>query len=128
MNRFLWDLSTSQSWYTLEHTKTLAEIGAYVAALVFFIYKVLAGYLITGLSLKVTCNRVHSDNPANDHLSISATAKKGKTGTLRLHDAQARITVAGAAPQILELDGIERLTFKPDTTKWSGKKDILENG
>ena len=121
MNPFSWDFSRSQSRYTLEHIKALMEIGAYVAALVFFIYKVLTGYLITGLSLKVECVRVHSDDPACDQLSITATAKKGKTGTLRLHDAQARVTVVGHAPQILDLAGIERLTFKPDITKWPGK-------
>jgi hypothetical protein len=121
MNPLLWGLPTSQRWYTLEHIKTVVEISAYAAVLAFFIYKVLAGYVVTGLSVKVACDRARSANPANDHLSICAAAKKGKTGTLRLHDAQARITVVGAAPQIVELVGIERQKIGRGAKRWHVK-------
>jgi hypothetical protein len=121
MAPFLCYFPVSRGWWTLENARTLAEICAYAAALVFFIYKALAGYLVTDLRLKVECKRTHTDDPTTDRLSISATAKKGQKGLLKLHDAQARVSVVGTVPQILELTGIERLTFCKDTDKWPGK-------
>lgn len=118
----LWSssLSASQSWFTLDHIKSLVELGAYAAALAFFAYKALAGYFITGLSLSVGCTRVRTDHLDKDFLCICATLKKSETGSLALHDAQVRITVVGSTPQTLDLVGIERLTFGPDDSKWPG--------
>ncbi len=105
---------------TLDHTKTVIEILAYGAALVFFLYKAIAGYLITQMGLTIACKRAHSITAGNDHLAVVATLKKGKTGTLRLHDAQARLTLPTGSLPLIELIGVERLTFVKDKLKWPG--------
>ena len=118
-----------QSWWTIDYLKTLFEMAALVAALLFFIYKVIAGYLITGMALTISCKRAHG-SPGHDHLAVVATLKKGKTGTLRLHDARARIISFGTAPhipprtQIKEMIGVERLAFVKDKPKWPWIKTI----
>jgi hypothetical protein len=103
---------------TLDHTKTVIEILAYGAALAFFLYKAIAGYLITQMALTIACKRAHATTPGDDHLAVVATLKKGKTGTLRLHDAQARLTLPTGSLPPIELIGIERLTFVKDKLKW----------
>ena len=105
---------------TLDHTKAVVEILAYAAALVFFLYKAIAGYLVTQMGLAIACKRVHSTTAGNDHLAVVATLKKGKTGTLRLHDAQARFTIPTGSLPPIELIGVERLTFAKDKLKWPG--------
>lgn len=103
---------------TLDHTKTVIEILAYGAALAFFLYKAIAGYLITQMGLTIACKRAHSTAAGTDHLAAVATLKKGKTGTLRLHDAQARLTLPTGSLPPIELIGVERLTFVKDKLKW----------
>jgi hypothetical protein len=105
---------------TFDHAKTVIEILAYGAALVFFLYKAIAGYLITQMGLTIACKRAHSTTAGNDHLAVVATLKKGKTGTLRLHDAQARLTLPTGSLPPIELIGVERLTFVVDRVKWPG--------
>jgi len=125
MGPFFHVVPACQCWWTLDRIKTLAEIAAYGAALVFFIYKACAGYLITELSLTIVCIRAHcSSDTQRDDLCAAATVKKGEKGTLRLHDAQARVTEVRAnpaPPTILDLIGVERLSFQPDRTKWPKK-------
>lgn len=110
------------SWWTIEHVKTLFEVAAYVAALIFFVYKAGTGYMITEMALTISCKRARCSR-SDDHLAVVATLKKGKKGTLRLHDAQARIISLGAPPhtQIEDLISVERLTFRKDSTKWPWK-------
>jgi hypothetical protein len=100
----------------------LFEIAAYTAAFIFFVYKVVVGNLITQMALTISCKRARS-SPADDHLAVVATLKKGKTGTIELHDVQARITSLGTPPQTWTMDlvGVERLTFRTDIVKWPGK-------
>lgn len=77
----------------VEIVKNCVEISAYVAALLFFIYKVYAGYLITDMSIAMDCERKKSSTKQDrDNLSISVALKKGERGGCELHDAQVRVT------------------------------------
>ena len=53
------------------------QLVAWVAAALFFGYKILSGYLITDLSLKMSCERKHNAGEL-DYLSVTVTAKNAK--------------------------------------------------
>jgi hypothetical protein len=98
-----------------EALKAWAECVAYASAGVFLIFKVLSGYFITDLSLKIDCERFSSGN--RDILSVTANLKKGEKGTIRIHDARVRLskideTVLNEKPMI----GIYRLSFNTDAS------------
>lgn len=83
------------------------QLFAWAAAALFFGYKLLLGYLITDLSLKVSCERRHKEGDL-DYLSVTVTAKKSERGAIKLDDAKAR--VRGLTPDNpRELFGIHRL-------------------
>jgi hypothetical protein len=81
--------------------KGFFEIWAYIAAVVFFGYKVLAGYFLIDLGISVDCERKRKPGSENkDYLGISVALKKGERAGLVLHDAQVRVTSC-TSPQVL---------------------------
>jgi len=91
---------------TLPDTKDMGPIFALVGAVLFFLYKLAAGYLTGNTSLRLTCVRAPSKSqPGMDHLGIIAVVKRGAGSTLKLHDARARVTYAQgqALPETREL-------------------------
>jgi hypothetical protein len=97
----------------LEVAKTIAETAAYVAGFLFFVYKALTGYLIVNVSVSGTTDRARATEK-EDNLTISATLKKGKNGSVDLHDARARVsyeTTEGTRAKEVSFIGIERLSF-----------------
>jgi hypothetical protein len=108
--------------FTLEYLRTHGEVAkvwaecfAYVSAGAFLIYKVLSGYFITDLSLKICCERF---TPADvDNLSVTATLKKGEKAAIRIHDARVRISNAvGTILHEKALIGTHRLSFNTDAS------------
>jgi len=100
-------------WISLDIVKKLAEIGAYLSALGFFIYKALAGYNIVNVAISVHVDRRGRDTN-NDDLAIAVTLRKGGHGSLKLHDARVRVTWPSGEVE-LPLIGIERLSFTTDS-------------
>lgn len=96
---------------SLDVTKTVAEIIAYLSAAAFFIYKAIAGYLIVNVSVSGTIDRVRA-NDTEDHLTVAATVKKGSNGSVELHDARARASYGDNKTKDMPFVGIERLSFK----------------
>jgi hypothetical protein len=98
-----------------ETAKVWAECIAYGSAGSFLIYKVLSGYFITDLSLKISCERFTSAD--TESLSVTASLKKGEKGTIRIHDARVRLTDAvGAALHEKTMIGIHRLSFNTEAS------------
>ena len=96
-----------------EIAKTWSEVAAYSSAGLFLVYKLLSGYFITDLSLKIGCERFAPDS--TDHLAVTAFLKKGDKGAIRIHDARVRITdTGGAFIDEQAMVGIERLSFNTD--------------
>jgi hypothetical protein len=96
-----------------EVAKVWAECFAYVSGGAFLIYKVLSGYFLTDLSLKISCERFTLAGV--DNLSVTATVKKGDKGAIRIHDARVRITDAvGTILHEKALIGTNRLSFNTD--------------
>jgi len=83
------------------------QLAAWLAALFFFGYKLLTGYLITDMSVKIACERKHK-NEKMDYLAIAVTIKKGERGGVQIHDGQAWVrSLPGVTP--VELIGIRRM-------------------
>jgi hypothetical protein len=91
---------------------TATEVAACAAA--FFAYKAIAGYFYVQMSLSVSSDRVRT-HPDKDILVVVAKLKKGDRGSVRLHDAQARITYDGQS-QAVSFVGIHRLSVTTDRT------------
>jgi hypothetical protein len=100
-------------WISLDVVKKLAEIGAYLGALGFFIYKARAGYNIVNVAISVHVDR-RGRNKDSDDLAIAITVRKGGHGSLKVHDARVRITWPSGEVE-LPLIGIERLSFATDS-------------
>lgn len=81
---------------TLTQAKDLGQIVAWFAAALFFLYKIISGYLIGSTSLRVSCVRGRVESKSEtDYLSLVATVKRGSGSTLVLLHARARVTYAG---------------------------------
>ena len=75
-------------------TKPYVEMFAYLAAGIFFLYKLLTGYLMTNLSIALSTSRQHS-TPEQDYLVVSVALTKGDRGSVKLHDCQVKISWTG---------------------------------
>lgn len=97
-----------------ETLKVWAEFVAYSSAGVFLIYKVLSGYFITDLSMRISCERFARES-GTDYVAVTATLKKGDKGTIRIHDAKVRITNNdGKVMDEQHMRGVDRLSFTTD--------------
>lgn len=110
---------------TPEDIKAIAETVALASAALFFIYKLVAGYLYVELSVALTTTRTHID-PANDLLVITAKLKKGSRGSIRIHDAQARVVYDGTV-KLVQFIGIHRLSYVSGKLGSTDRKSINWN-
>lgn len=98
-----------------EILKNWTEAFAWACAGGFFVYKAISGYLISNLTLSISCRRKRSKpaSGASDYLVVSANVKKGERGAVSLHDLSAHVspTVPGEADS-KQLAGIRRLTSR----------------
>lgn len=101
---------------TPENVKAIAETAALCSAAIYFIYKAVYGYLYVEMSLSLAVERAHKDD-YTDWVIVMAKIKKGCRGSVRIHDAQARITY-GSATQCVQFVGFHRLSY---TTELMGK-------
>ena len=79
----------------VENIKDIAQIVALLGAGIFFIYKMITGYLRVNLSLAIECQRQKSVVGGADDLVVSLKLQKGPTGSVTLHDAQVRVSYEG---------------------------------
>jgi hypothetical protein len=93
--------------------KTLVEIFAFFSAGLFFTYKAIAGYFTYNVLLSLKVDRYpHQTNEILDNLVVLVLLEKGDSGTIAIHDAQARISYSPhESPKIISLIGIDRLSY-----------------
>lgn len=97
---------------------------AYLAAGIFFLYKMLAGYFMTNLSVTLTTARQHLTSE-RDHLAVSVELAKGDRGTVRLHDCQVRISWKGDPPIIKPLIGTDRRSKNTERFAEKLKRNVV---
>jgi hypothetical protein len=103
---------------TPEDVKAIAETVALGCAAVFFIYKFVSGYLYVDMSLSIALDRSRKD-VSTDWIVVTATIKKGSRGSVRIHDAQARVSYDGRT-QLMQFVGFHRLSY---ATEMLGKME-----
>lgn len=86
------------------------EVIALLSAAIFFTYKLITGYFRLNLSIAATCHRQKLADTNMDVLVITIFLEKGTEGSLRLHDAQAKITTSGRA-EFFDFPGIRRSAY-----------------
>jgi hypothetical protein len=98
---------------TAEDTKAIAETVALTCAAVFFLWKVISGYLHVELGLSISSSRTPQLN-GNDLLVVTAKLNKGARGSVRLHDVQVRLTFDGTV-LTKPLIGFHRQSYRTET-------------
>ncbi|MEO6734428.1 MAG: hypothetical protein ABIN01_24620 [Ferruginibacter sp.] len=73
-----------------EDFKTLFTIIASASAALFFIWKIVAGWLVVNVQISIEVER-QSDTKENDLLSFKLIFIKGNTDTLQIKDVKARV-------------------------------------
>lgn len=91
----------------------LSQILAFLAAAGFFGYRVLSGFFVTNVSLRVECVRTRK-NANIDFLAVRVTVEKGDQGVLHVHDARVHVTPASGAEQERSLLVVERAVHRRD--------------
>ena len=110
--------------WTLSNVKTFFEIAAYLAAAFFFLYKVVSGYLITNMSVRIGCNR-QSLEGTSDLLAVTLTLLKGNLGSVRIHDVVVRSNVC-RIPEMTDFrKQLWRLGYKTNTQEAGHPLKIL---
>jgi hypothetical protein len=98
---------------TADIARGLAETFAFVSAGLFFLYKAISGYLVSNLTLSLSCERKFSGDNNLDYLLVTTLVKKGDRGAVILHDAEARVSPSSTAnSEVKKLSGIIRLSFR----------------
>jgi len=80
-------------WQTVSGpVKNWGQMAAWIAAALFFGYKIFSGYFITNLTLKLDARRIQGGKQSSDdYLAITASLVGGNNGVIRIHDMQARV-------------------------------------
>lgn len=97
---------------TWGNAKDLAEVIALSAAAIFFLYKLISGYLIINLTMKVDCERRAINSNKQDILAITVQLSKGDRGSLEIHDATINVECEDRTQEV-ELLGFRRSTYRP---------------
>ena len=104
-------------------TKPYVELFAYLAAGIFFLYKLLTGYLMTNLSVSISCSRQCANRNGKDHLTVTASLSKGERGSVNLHDAQVKVKWNGDE-NAESLIGADRRSLKTEVVGESNRKVV----
>ena len=99
----------------LNDINSIAQILALGLAGAFFLYRMVSGYFVVDLSLTLSLIREPHHEHSKDHLVVVARVKRGERGSLRLHDAKARITFPNGRSESNFL-GIDRVSFRTGPT------------
>ena len=101
---------------TLSVVTEVVQIAAWISAALFFGYKVISGYFVCNLSLKVECDRRQVAEDDQDYLAVTMTADKGERGTIELLDARVTVFEYSSGEKIHAAErcqGVRRLSDKP---------------
>ena len=86
------EIKVKWAWPTVEQMKDgLTVVGIFLGAM-FFMYKVLAGWMLLNLSVSLDLQRVHSANDKEDYLLIKSKLTKGDVDGMRIQHAELQIT------------------------------------
>ena len=102
-----------------EDFKTLFTIIASASAAFFFIWKILAGWLVVNVQISIETNRQRSTE-VEDLLAIKIVLIKGNTDTLQIKDIKAIVRTENEKNILKEFSfpEIHKLFIKNDLLQW----------
>ena len=108
------NLEAASKFADLRH---FAEVFALISAGGFFLYKAISGYLVTNLSLKLSCVRQRIPGGKEDYVKATLTMEKGDRGTVKIHDVLGTVCTIGdmktpIASTTFDSLGMDRRSFK----------------
>jgi hypothetical protein len=111
MLTWVWNMIT----LILSHITTIKDAAqslAFLAALIYFFYKVKAGYLVVNTSIDLEVVR-SAASETTDMVAITVLLERGQLGTLVLHDVRARACWGESKKEFkdVEFKGINRLSY-----------------
>jgi hypothetical protein len=86
---------------------------------IFFIYRLLTGWMSANMDVAIDSSRFHL-NDQEDYLAVDVKLERGEYGTLQLGDSQVRVTYldSTAGPPPISLAGMQRLADKEGKLNW----------
>ncbi|MGA2908675.1 MAG: hypothetical protein ABSE36_13310 [Terracidiphilus sp.] len=93
-----------------EIVKNYAQVVAWAAGATYFIMKIIQGYWIVDMSVKVSLTRQHSDLSDEDYIGASVELVKGEISSVQLHDATLVVRQAGRDQKVTL--PIQRFSFR----------------
>lgn len=115
--------------------KDIKNAATYLSAVtifVFFLYKLITGWLFINLTLKAEASREKDAGGGDDHLSVKVTLTKGSIDSLWLEDVEIRVSGISDNEAVVSEQIIRPLNFKklelknintPHADYWTGTAD-----
>jgi len=113
----------------MEEVKNVLTIIAAFSAAVFFIWQIVAGWLVVNVEVSIVTERQTKSNE-EDWLAFKLVFKKGKTDTLQIKDIKARvITQDGSVVPggLFSFDEIHKLSATNNIVDWSKLNEDARN-
>lgn len=113
----------------MEEVKNVLTIIAAFSASVFFIWQIVAGWLVVNVEISILTER-QTKSEAEDWLAFKLVFKKGKTDTLQIKDIKARvITQDGSIVSggLFSFDEIHKLSVTNNMVDWSKLNEDARN-
>ncbi len=107
----------------IDTIKTVSEILAFLGAAGFFVYKLIAGYLMVNAGISAKIER-STATETDDYLTVSAMVKKGSQGSLNVHDVKALFSWNGGSKEV-EFVGFNRLSYKTEKGETKRKRIVF---
>ena len=108
--RFVIDIKSTTE--ISEIVKNYAQVAAWLVGALYFVVKLVQGYLVVDMSVTVVPTRQASSSVDTDYLVASVTLNKGERASFRLHDAKI-VVGQGETRQESKLD-FQRFSFRRD--------------
>lgn len=111
---------------TLINLERIATIGAFVSAAGFFIWKIMAGWLIANLEIAIETERQAKDE-TTDWLSIKILLKKGNTDALWLKDISVKVSdiKRNEGAQIIQFHEFKSLSVINGEINWDNVNEHI---
>jgi hypothetical protein len=110
--------------HSKDHFKIRVDILTVIAVGVFFAYRFFTGWMSANMDIVIEPSRAHL-NDQEDYLAVIVRLERGEYGSVKLGDAQVRITYVDSteSPTVLPLVGTERLADSGGKLDWKPSPD-----
>lgn len=112
-----------------EVTKNIFEIAAIGAAAIFFVYKILGGWLLVNVAVTVELDRQPDPiNDKKDYIAVTLKIEKKNAGSVVLDSVRARFLDLKNKKEIgiISLEGVRKLEYTQKPDEWLSHRENLK--